>query len=101
MVIKNTGSWIDVDWIQFDLDGYVSSVEDVNAPVAIGPNPASTEVKVYGVDPISVEIISTEGIVVKKSSEDIISVADLQEGNYIIRIVTDNGVIVKKLVVAK
>ncbi|MBP5481511.1 MAG: endo-1,4-beta-xylanase [Paludibacteraceae bacterium] len=101
MVIKNTGSWIDVDWIQFDLDGYVSSVEDVNAPVAIGPNPASTEVKVYGVDPISVEIISTEGIVVKKSSEDIISVADLQEGNYMVRIITENGVTVKKLVVVK
>ena len=101
MVIKNTGSWIDVDWIQFDLDGYVSSVEDVNAPVAIGPNPASTEVKVYGVDPISVEIISTEGIVGKKSSEDIISVADLQEGNYMVRIITENGVTVKKLVVVK
>lgn len=101
MVIKNTGSWIDVDWIQFDLDGYVSSVEDVNAPVAIGPNPASTEVKVYGVDPISVEIISAEGVVVKKSSESVISVADLQSGNYIIRIITENGVIVKKLVVEK
>lgn len=101
MVIKNTGSWIDVDWIQFDLDGYVSSVEDVNAPVAIGPNPASTEVKVYGVDPISVEMISTEGVVVKKSTGSVISVADLQSGNYIIRIITENGVIVKKLVVEK
>lgn len=101
MVIKNTGSWIDIDWIQFDLEGYVSSVEDVNALIAIGPNPASSEVRVYGVTPISVEIISAEGVVLKKSNENAISVADLQDGNYMVRIVTDNGVTVKKLVVAK
>jgi hypothetical protein len=101
MVIKNTGSWIDIDWIKFDIEGG-SGVEGIaNAPVAIGPNPASSEVKVYGVDPISVEIISAEGVVVKKSSESVISVADLQSGNYIIRIITENGVIVKKLVVEK
>lgn len=101
MVIKNTGSWIDIDWIKFDIEGG-SGVEGIaNAPVAIGPNPASSEVKVYGVNPISVEIISAEGVVVKKSSESVISVADLQSGNYIIRIITENGVIVKKLVVEK
>ena len=101
MVIKNTGSWIDIDWIQFDLEGFVSSVEDVNALAAIGPNPASSVVEVYGVTPISVEIISAEGVVLKKSNENAISVADLQDGNYMVRIVTDNGVTVKKLVVAK
>ncbi len=101
MVIKNTGSWIDIDWIKFDIEGGSGVEEIANAPVAIGPNPASSEVKVYGVDPISVEIISVEGVMVKKSSGNTISVADLQDGNYMVRIVTDNGVIVKKLVVAK
>lgn len=101
MTIKNTGSWIDVDWIKFKKVGGSGVDETFAAPIAIGPNPASTEVKVYGVTPISVEIISAEGVVVKKSNDDVISVADLQEGNYMIRIVTDNGVTVKKLVVAK
>lgn len=101
MVIKNTGSWIDIDWIKFSLGDDVGVEENVNSPIAIGPNPASTEVKVYGVTPISVEIISAEGVVVKKSNDDVISVADLQDGNYMVRIVTDNGAIVKKLVVTK
>ncbi|MBP5457797.1 MAG: endo-1,4-beta-xylanase [Paludibacteraceae bacterium] len=101
MIIKNTGSWIDIDWIKFEKVGEVGLDESINAPIAIGPNPASSTVEVYGISPISIEIISMEGVVVKKSNEKVISVADLQNGNYIIRIVTENGVTVKKLVVEK
>lgn len=102
MVIKNTGSWIDVDWIQFSKVGDGTGVDAiVNTPIVIGPNPASSVVTVYGVNPISVEIISLEGAVVKKSNENVISVADLQNGNYIVRIIAENGVTVKKLVVEK
>ena len=102
MTIKNTGSWIDVDWIKFEKVGSGSGLDDnVNAPIAIGPNPASSVVNIYGVTPISVEIISAEGVVVKKSNDNAISVSDLQDGNYMVRIVTENGVSVSKLVVAK
>ena len=101
MTIMNTGSWIDVDWIKFKKVGGSGVDETFAAPIAIGPNPASTEVKIFGVTPISVEIISAEGVVVKKSNGNVISVADLQEGNYMVRIITENGVTVKKLVVVK
>ncbi len=100
MIIKNTGSWIDIDWIQFDGD-FVGLNEAASTPVTIAPNPASSVVEIYGVTPISVEIISATGAVVKKGEGNVISVADLQGGNYIVRIVTENGVVVKKLVVAK
>ena len=101
MTIKNTGSWIDVDWIKFEKVGEVGLDEAVNASIIVRPNPASSFVEISGVSPISVEIISTTGAVVKKSSERVISIADLQDGNYMVRVVTENGVIVKKLVVAK
>jgi len=101
MIIKNTGNWIDVDWIKFEKVGDVGLNETAIAPIAIGPNPASSVVEIYGVTPISVEIISTEGVVMKTSKDKVISVADLKDGNYIIRIITENGVTIKKLVIAK
>lgn len=102
MTIKNTGSWIDVDWINFEkVGGETGFEENINTPIAIGPNPATSVVKVFGVTPISVEFVSAEGVVVKKCSGNVISVADLQDGNYIVRIVTENGTTVKKLVVGK
>jgi len=100
MIIKNTGSWIDIDWIKFDGD-FVGLNEAVSTPIAIGPNPASSLIEIYGVTPISVEIISTTGAVVKKGTGNTISVADLQDGNYMIRIITENGVTIKKFVVKK
>lgn len=102
MTIKNTGSWIDVDWIKFELIGGGTGMEEnVITPITIAPNPASSVVTIYGATPISVEFISAEGVVVKKSNENVISIDDLQAGNYIVRIVTGNGVTVKKLVVEK
>ncbi|MBR5972485.1 MAG: endo-1,4-beta-xylanase [Paludibacteraceae bacterium] len=100
MVIKNTGSYIDIDWIKFDGD-FVGLNEAAVTPVTIAPNPASSVVEIFGATPISVEIISTTGAVVKESTENVISVADLQDGNYVIRIITENGVTIKKFVVKK
>ena len=100
MIIKNTGSYIDIDWIKFEGD-FVGLNETAVTPVTIAPNPASSVVEIYGVTPISVEIISSEGVVVKKGEGNVLSVADLRNGNYIVRVVTENGVVVKKLVVAK
>ena len=103
MTIKNTGSWIDVDWIKFEKVGgsNVGVENNVIVPITIAPNPASSVVTIYGAKPISVEFISAEGVVVKKSYESTISIDDLQNGNYIVRVVTENGVTVKKLVVEK
>ena len=99
LTIKNTGSWIDIDWIQF---GNSDGVETIACePITITPNPASTQIEINGVTPNSVEIISLSGVVLKKSSESSLSISDLANGNYIVRIVTDNAVINKKLVVKK
>lgn len=99
LTIKNTGSWIDIDWIQF---GNSDGVETIACePITVTPNPASTQIEINGVTPNSVEIISLSGVVLKKSSESSLSISDLANGNYIVRIVTDNAVINKKLVVKK
>lgn len=102
MLIKNTGSWIDVDWIKFEKVGGGTGINNVVvAPITIGPNPASSTITVYGDTPISVAIISLDGVVVKESNESTLSVAEMPNGNYIVRIITENGVTIKKLVVEK
>lgn len=100
MIIKNTGEWIDVDWIKFSIDTDVETVA-TNASVAVVPNPASSTIEITGVTPNCVEIISASGVVVKKGNEKVMSVSDLDNGIYMVRIVTDNAVMVKKLVVEK
>lgn len=100
MTIKNTGDWIDVDWIKFGNESGVEAVA-TNASVSIVPNPASSSIKITGATPTRVEIISASGKVVKTGNENIMSISDLDNGIYMVRIVTENGVTVKKLVVEK
>ncbi len=100
MLIKNTGSWIDIDWIKFEKDGVGVDVYAAD-PITIAPNPASDRIEINGVTPLSVEVISTTGVVLKKVNDNTLSVSDLAKGNYIVRVVTENAVIVKKLVVEK
>lgn len=101
MVIKNTGSWIDVDWIEFKKVGTTGVDEAAVVSVSIAPNPATDMVEVYGVTPTRVDVISMEGVILKSCEESSFSVADLQNGNYIVRIVSEEGVTMKRLVVRK
>lgn len=94
--------WIDVDWISFTRD--LSSVSDFadNNVITVIPNPASSKVEVIGAgDDVKVEFVSLAGSVVKVSNETEISLDDVANGIYMLRITTPNETMVKKLVVKK
>ncbi|MBQ0030497.1 MAG: endo-1,4-beta-xylanase [Paludibacteraceae bacterium] len=101
MVIKNTGDWIDIDWIKFEKVGGAGVEATENTPIAVVPNPASSMIEITGTTPTSVEIISATGAVVKKSTDKVLNISDLTSGNYMVRIVTENTVMIKKLIVEK
>lgn len=101
MVITNTGDWIDVDWVKFEKVGSTGVAETSIASVSVVPNPASSVIEIRGVAPVKVEVVSLSGAVVKSSNENVISISDLRNGNYLVRVVTENGVMVKKLIVEK
>ncbi len=94
--------WIDVDWIKFERD--LSGVDEFssNTVISIVPNPASTNVEIIGAgDDVLVEFMSLAGSVVKSTKEKEISLDDVANGIYMLRITTPSETIVKKLVVKK
>jgi hypothetical protein len=94
--------WIDIDWISFEKDK--SGVADYanNNVITIFPNPASSNVEILGAGAdVKVEFVSLSGSVVKVSNETVVSLDDVANGVYMLRITTPNETVVKKLVVKK
>lgn len=94
--------WIDVDWISFQKD--LSDVENFtnNNVITVVPNPASSMIEILGAgDDVKVEFVSLAGSVIKVSNETAISLDDVDNGIYMLRITTPNERTVKKLVVKK
>ncbi|MBE6328034.1 MAG: carbohydrate-binding protein [Bacteroidales bacterium] len=94
--------WIDIDWISFEKDP--SSVADYanNNVISVIPNPASSKIEIIGAGyDVKVEFVSLAGSVVKESNKAEISLGDVANGVYMLRITTPNETVVKKLVVKK
>ncbi|MBQ0156290.1 MAG: endo-1,4-beta-xylanase [Bacteroidales bacterium] len=94
--------WIDVDWISFQKDP--TSVSDFanNNVISVIPNPASSKIEILGAgNDVKVEFVSLAGSVVKVSNEAEISLSDVANGIYMLRITTPSETTVKKLVVKK
>ncbi len=94
--------WIDVDWISFQ--GNPTSVSDFanNNVISVIPNPASSKIEILGAgDDVKVEFVSLAGSVVKVANETEISLDDVANGIYMLRITTPSETMVKKLVVKK
>ncbi|MBQ0156292.1 MAG: endo-1,4-beta-xylanase [Bacteroidales bacterium] len=103
-VIKLTidKDWIDVDWISFQKDP--TSVSDFanNNVISVIPNPASSKIEILGAgDDVEVEFVSLAGSVVKVANGSVISLDDVANGIYMLRITTPTETSVKKLVVKK
>ncbi len=93
--------WIDVDWISFDKLTDVSEYAN-NSVITVIPNPASSNIEIYGAeDDVMVEFVNLAGAVVKVSNETQISLDDVATGVYMLRITTPNETMVKKLIVKK
>ncbi len=94
--------WIDVDWISFTRDLSGMSNFTNNNVITVIPNPASSNIEIIGAgDDVKVEFVSLSGSVVKVSNDTEISLDDVNNGVYMLRITTSNEVAVKKLVVKK
>ncbi|MCQ2188506.1 MAG: endo-1,4-beta-xylanase [Paludibacteraceae bacterium] len=94
--------WIDVDWISFKNLSNVEQVANNNNVITVIPNPASTKIEIIGAGKdVKAEFVSLTGSVVKSVSETEISLDDVANGVYMLRITTPNETVVKKLVVKK
>ncbi|MCQ2218591.1 MAG: endo-1,4-beta-xylanase [Paludibacteraceae bacterium] len=102
MKISIDQDWIDIDWIEFE-QVFTQDLESAKAePVAIVPNPAVNTICITGVKSLkSVEILDLTGSVVLESADEKISIEDLNSGVYVVRVTTEAGIYVKKLVVKK
>ena len=95
--------WIDVDWIKFeasDATGLTSMAS--NAVIAVVPNPASSAIEVIGVEEGAlIEIIAPTGTTIKTTTSAEISLDDVENGIYMVRISTNKETVVKRLIVKK
>ncbi len=94
--------WIDVDWISFQKDP--TSVSDYanNNVISVIPNPASTKIEILGAgEDVKVEFVSLAGSVIKVANGTEISLDDVANGVYMLRITTPSETIIKKQVVKK
>ncbi len=93
--------WIDVDWISLSEKTNVAEYASNNV-ISVVPNPASSVVEIVGAgDEVKVEFVSLAGSVIKVANKAEISLADVANGVYMLRITTPNETLVKKLVVKK
>ena len=94
--------WIDIDWISFEKDKTGVADYANNNVITIFPNPASSNIEILGAGAdVKVEFVSLAGSVVKVSNETVVSLDDVANGVYMLRITTPNETVVKKLVVKK
>lgn len=101
MKISIDKDWIDIDWISFKSATNVAEYANNNV-ISVIPNPASKEIEIIGVgEDVKVEFINLAGSVIKESNAKKISLNDVANGVYMLRITTPNETVVKKLVVKK
>ena len=76
----------------------VNDIEEFDSGVSLYPNPASTTVSVNG-DVLSGVLYNAQGVAVSKMEGNQINVEGLSTGTYILRLVTESGVVTKSLAV--
>lgn len=88
-----------VDDIRAEIEDPVGIDELTEIAVTVYPNPVSDILKVKSATNIqSIELISLSGSVLKSTSNKEINVSDLMSGSYFVKIVTDEGIVVRSLV---
>jgi hypothetical protein len=91
--------------VAIDANVGTAGIPDIlnNQAVSIFPNPASDHVSITGVQNADVSISDISGRIVYRNTNfnsiDPIDISVFEKGNYIFRIVSDNNIVVKKLVV--
>ena len=83
---------------------YAADVKEIGylKNIIIYPNPANEEVEIDGIQNSTIEIINVQRQIIKtlsiSNTKTIIDISKLSRGVYTIKVITDNNIIVKKLI---
>ena len=91
---------ISVSWMLRAITGNeaLAGIDNANVSMSIYPNPTSNRIMVNAEGIKSIEVLDLNGRTVLTSKDANVSMAQLANGTYIVRVVTNNGVAVKKVV---
>lgn len=92
--IKNYFKDVSIVW-----SPYNTAVNDVKLETlySVYPNPAVSSINISGEDVKSVDVCSILGQSLLYSKEKQVNISSLPKGNYLVRIITNNGAVVKKI----
>ena len=81
-----------------NMTGFQGIDESSEPEFAIFPNPAKDIVTVNSDSEIhQIDVIDLQGKVLSSYASNTVSVADLAQGTYLLRIITDNGASIRKM----
>jgi len=89
-----------------DLDVCDNAVNEIeNSSINIFPNPSTGIINVKGAENSTIEILNSLGVVVSTinnaSSMESVNLSEFNTGTYIVRVITDNNIIIKKVSLVK
>lgn len=98
-VVSNNGQFGSVARYFMNMTGFQGIDESSEPEFAIFPNPAKDIVTVNSDSEIhQIDVIDLQGKVLSSYASNTVSVADLAQGTYLLRIITDNGASIRKIV---
>ena len=98
--------WNGDDWFSYNKTNYywsefeVAGINDFGRNISIYPNPARKFITVSGISNAQISLYTIEGKLVKyeKLTNNKIDLSNLSSGNYILKIESDAGIIIKKII---
>jgi len=105
LVIDNaTGAIVNATEVELNVETGVSYIKE-NSSINIFPNPSTGIVNVKGAENSTIEILNSLGAVVatinNASSMETVNLSGFNAGTYIVRVITDNNIIIKKVSLVK
>ncbi len=97
---KGTAMLDNINIIENGALGVDNIVADVNADVTVYPNPAS-EYLISSADGLiqRIELVSMSGSVIASATGNVLNVSEIAEGQYLARIYTSGGAVMRKVVI--
>ena len=89
------------DWEISVIESAGAGLEFISNDITIYPNPASDFISVSGTDIIKIDIINSLGMHIFSSNEEIINTSKLPDGIYLLKVQTEAGLILKKILILK
>ncbi len=89
------------EWEISVIESAGTNIDYLESDINIFPNPASDYIYVSGSDIIKIDIINSLGMHIFFSDEKIINTSKLPDGIYLLKVQTEAGLIIKKILILK